>query len=441
VVEFSKRAWHEFVKVLVIGSGGREHALLWKLRESPSVKKLWCAPGNAGIAEDGICLPVESADVEGLVAIAEKLRPDLTIVGPELPLVRGLADAFRARNLTVVGPSQIAAQLEGSKIFSKHFLARHSIPTAQLYGEFAAPDEAFAALSGVGYPVVIKADGLCAGKGVLLAESEADARDFITRAMLIQEFGAAGKRIILEEVLDGDELSLILATDGEKYALLPPTRDYKRVFDGNRGPNTGGMGAYSTDELMSVELRASLEKTIVEPTLRGLESDGIRYQGFLYIGLMLTKEGPKVLEFNCRLGDPETQAILARIDFDLAHAMANLATRRFNPAEWKWKSGASACIVVTSGGYPGRFETGREIHGLTAIKKFNGVKVLHAGTRRQADTVVTSGGRVLGITAYGASLDEALSRAYQAAAAIEFRGMHYRTDIGGGIGKVRAAQD
>src|SRR5258707_1944839 len=305
------------VKVLVIGGGGREHALVWKLRESPRVTKIWCAPGNGGIAEDATCLPVEASDVDGLVAQSDKLRPDLTVIGPELPLVSGLSDALRARNLAVVGPSQIAAQLEGSKIFSKQFLARHSIPTAKLYGEFATPDDAYAALADVPYPVVVKADGLCAGKGVLMAQSESEARDFVTRAMLIQEVGAAGKRRVLEETLEGDELSFIIVTDGDKYAVLAPTRDHKRAFDGNRGPNTGGMGAYCADDLMSPELQATIEKTIVEPSLRGLAADGIRYQGFLFIGVILTSTGRKVLEFNCRLGDPETQAIVARADFDL----------------------------------------------------------------------------------------------------------------------------
>ena len=429
------------MKILVIGGGGREHALVWKLRESPRVDKIWCAPGNGGIADDATCVPVAADEVEGLVALAEKLRPDLTVVGPELPLVHGFADSLRARNLAVVGPSQIAARLEGSKIFSKQFLVRHAIPTAEMYGEFLSPEEAYAALSGVRFPVVVKADGLCAGKGVLLAQTESEARDFIARAMLIEEFGVGGKRIMLEETLEGDELSFIIVTDGDKYAVLAPTRDHKRAFDKNRGPNTGGMGAYSTDDLMSADLQMTVEKTIVEPTLLGLAADGIRYQGFLYIGLMLTKEGPKVLEFNCRLGDPETQAILARVDFDLAEALMNLATRRFNPAEWKWKSGASACVVIASAGYPGGFETGRMIHGLTGIGAKFAVKVLHAGTRKQGDTIVTSGGRVLGVTAFAAKLDDALSSAYGAAAAIRFEGMHYRTDIGGGTGKARSAPD
>ncbi len=427
------------LKVLVIGGGGREHALVWRLRESPRVEKIWSAPGNGGIAEEAICLPIEAGDIEGLVAIAEKLRPDLTVVGPELPLVRGFSDALRARNLAVVGPSQIAAQLEGSKIFSKHFLMRHSIPTAQLYGEFSAPNEAYATLSWVPYPVVVKADGLCAGKGVLLAQTTDEARDFITRAMLIQEFGNAGKRVMLEETLKGEELSFIIVTDGEKYAVLPPTRDHKRASDGDRGPNTGGMGAISVDNLITPELRANIERTVVEPTLRGLVADGIRYQGFLFIGLMLTKDGPKVLEFNCRLGDPETQAILARADFDLAEALSDLATRRFQPDAWKWKPGASACVVISSGGYPGRFETGRIISGLTDIDGTTGLKVLHAGTRKQGDAVVTSGGRVLGVTAFAETLESALASAYGAASKIHFEGMHYRTDIGGGVGRARSA--
>jgi phosphoribosylamine---glycine ligase len=427
------------MKVLVIGGGGREHALVWKLGESSRVEKIWCAPGNGGIPDEATCLPVEAGDAQGLVALAEKLRPDLTVIGPELPLVNGVSDALRARNLAVVGPSQIAAQLEGSKIFAKNFLLRHSIPTAKMYGEFSRADEAYAALPQLPYPLVVKADGLCAGKGVLVAHSAPEAQDFITRSMLIEEFGAGGKPIMLEEALEGDELSFIIVTDGDKYAVLPPTRDHKRVFDGNRGANTGGMGAYSSDDLMPAELRSVIEKTIVEPTLRGLTNDGIRYQGFLYIGLLLTKDGPKVLEFNCRLGDPETQAILARTDFDLAESLVRLATRRFQPADWKWKPGASACIVVSSVGYPGKFSTGKIIEGLTGLRQQTGVKVLHAGTRRHGDRVLTSGGRVLGITAVGPDLQAALSKAYAATAQIRFEGMHYRMDIGGGAGRAFSA--
>ena len=427
------------MKVLIIGGGGREHALVWKVGESPRVEKLWCAPGNGGIAREAACLPVEAGDTAGLVAIAEKLRPDLTVVGPEQPLVEGFADALRARNLAVVGPSQIAAQLEGSKIFAKNFLLRHGIPTAKRYGEFSRADEAYAALPQLPYPLVVKADGLCAGKGVLVAGSPAEAKDFITRAMLIEEFGPGGKRILLEQALEGDELSFIIVTDGDRYAVLPPTRDHKRIFDGNRGANTGGMGAYSSDELTSPELRSVIQASIVEPTLRGFTADGIRYQGFLYIGLMLTEEGPKVLEFNCRLGDPETQAILARADFDLAESLVSLATRRFEPGDWKWKPGASVCVVISSVGYPGKFSSGKPIEGLTGLRDETGVRVLHAGTRLEGDRLLTSGGRVLGVTATSTDLAAAAAKAYARISQIRFDGMHYRTDIGGGAGRALSA--
>jgi phosphoribosylamine--glycine ligase len=282
----------------------------------------------------------------------------------------------------------------------------------------------------VKWPVVIKADGLCAGKGVLVAANPAEARSFIERAMEKNEFGPGGKRLMFEEGLAGDELSFILLTDGERYAPLVPTRDHKRVFDNNEGPNTGGMGAYSSDELLPEALRERIWKEIVEPTLRGLKADGIRYQGFLYVGLMLTKDGPKVLEFNCRLGDPETQAILARIDFDLADVLSDVAKGNLQPQKLRWKPGASACVVLSSGGYPGKFENGNEIRGLEEAEKLSDVKVLHAGTKRVGEKMVTSGGRVLGVTAAGDSLDAALQKAYEAASKIHFDGMHYRRDIG-----------
>src|SRR5713101_6569060 len=334
------------MNILVLGGGGREHALVWKLKQSPLVEKIWCAPGNGGIAADAECVAIDAGDVDAIVALAEKVQPDLTIVGPELPLVNGLTDAFRQRNWAIVGPSQQAAQLEGSKIFSKQFLARHGIPTAKMYGTYDSPADVDGALSSVACAVVMKADGLCAGKGVLLARDFAAAKDFVERAMEKNELGPGGKRIILEETLTGEELSFIILTDGNCYAPLVPTRDHKRVFDGNQGPNTGGMGAYSTDELLPDELRETIRSTIVEPTLRGLAADGIRYQGFLYIGLMLTASGPKVLEFNCRLGDPEAQAILARMDFDLAQVLSDVAAARLDTSKLRWKPGASACIVL-----------------------------------------------------------------------------------------------
>jgi phosphoribosylamine--glycine ligase len=399
------------MKILVIGGGGREHALVWKLRHSARVDKIWCAPGNGGIAAEAECIAIDPGDINALVTLAERIRPDLTVVGPELPLVNGVVDAFVRRKWPIVGPSQQAAQLEGSKIFSKEFLLRHEIPTARMYGTYDSAAAARSALQSFEWPLVIKADGLCAGKGVFLAPDPESAGDFIARAMEKNELGPAGQHVLLEETLEGDELSFIIVTDGERYVSLAPTRDHKRVFDGNQGPNTGGMGAYSTDDLLPAALRDAIVTRILEPTLRGLAADGIRYQGFLYIGLMLTKAGPKVLEFNCRLGDPETQAILARADFDLAEVLLDVATGNLKPAKCRWKTGASACVVLASGGYPGKFATGKRIEGLTASEEITGVKVLHAGTKREGDSIVTNGGRVLGVTATGPSLEAALGAA------------------------------
>ena len=373
---------------------------------------------------------IDAGDVPGLVAFAEKNLPDLTVVGPELPLVNGIGDAFRERHWPIVGPSKQAAQLEGSKVFSKEFLQRHNIPTAKMYGAFESTKEAYNALRQVTFPLVIKADGLCAGKGVLVAQDFDEARAFIERVMEKNELGAGGKRILLEEALEGDELSFIVVTDGKSYAPLVPTRDHKRVFDGNQGPNTGGMGAYSTDELLPEPLRKQIVSTIVEPTLTGLAADGIPYQGFLYVGLMLTRSGPQVLEFNCRLGDPETQAIVARMDFDLADVLQNVAEGNLSASKLRWKPGASACVVLASGGYPGKFETGKRIDGLTSVGRITGVTVLHAGTKRVGEEILTSGGRVLGVTAAGPTLGVALGSAYEVAAKIRFDSMHYRKDIG-----------
>ena len=429
------------MKVLVIGGGGREHALVWKLKQSPRVEKIWCAPGNGGIEAEAECLPADPADVPALVELAERLRPDLTIVGPELPLVNGIGDVFRARGWPIVAPSRQAAQLEGSKIFAKDFLRRHGIPTAQTYGVLNSSREAAAALGGLTWPVVLKADGLCAGKGVFVAPDVSSAQDFIRRAMDAGEFGEGGKRLLMEEALEGEELSFIIVTDGQRYATLVPTRDHKRVFDGNRGPNTGGMGAYSTDELVPGPLRREIIESVVEPTLSGLADDGIVYQGFLYVGLMLTTTGPKVLEFNCRLGYPETQAIVARMDFDLAQVLSELAAGILEPARLRWKPGGSVCVVMASGGYPGKYASGKKIEGLTEVERINGVQVFHAGTVRENKSIVTVGGRVLGVTAADASIEKAVSRVYQAADKIHFEGAQYRKDIAAQAGRVRAAGD
>jgi phosphoribosylamine--glycine ligase len=435
------------MNVLVIGGGGREHALVWKLRESPrlpaqaGVEKLWCAPGNGGIAAEAECCAADPGDVAELVALAERLKPDFTVVGPEAPLVNGLADEFSKRGWAIVGPTKQAARLEGSKIFAKEFLQKHGIPTAEMYGVYDSPGDAYAALCAVDWPVVIKADGLCAGKGVLVAPNPDAATEFIERLMEKRELGEGGRRVLIEEALEGEELSFIVLTDGERVAAMAPTRDYKRVFDGNTGPNTGGMGAYSADGLVPEPLRQQILGTIVEPTIRRLAGDGIRYQGFLYFGLMLTASGPRVLEFNCRMGDPEAQAIAARMDFDLAEVLADTARGALDPAKLRWKAGASACVVMASGGYPGKFETGKRIEGLEEAGRVAGVKVLHAGTKREGEAYVTSGGRVLGVTATGATLQAAVAAAYQAVGKIRFEGMHYRKDIGKSAEQKQAAGD
>lgn len=427
------------MKALVIGGGGREHALVWQLRRSPHVSSVVCAPGNGGIVADAECVQIDPGDVAGLVALAEEAAPDLTVVGPELPLVGGVADEFLKRKWRIVGPTKEAAQLEGSKIFSKEFLRRHGIPTAELYGCYDSPGDAYSALCAVDWPVVIKADGLCAGKGVFVAPNPDAATDFIERVMEKHELGVGGRRVLMEEALEGEELSFILVTDGERFAPLVPTRDHKRAFDGNEGPNTGGMGAFSTDDLLPASLREMIISKIVEPTLRGLASEGIRYQGFLYIGLMLTSSGPKVLEFNCRLGDPEGQAIAARMDFDLAEVLAEVAEGHLDPAKLRWRPGASICVVLASAGYPGKFASGKKISGLTVAEQDSGVKILHAGTRRDGDVFVTSGGRVLGVTAAGPTLEAAREAAYRAAGKIHFEGMYYRKDIGTATGRQTAA--
>jgi phosphoribosylamine--glycine ligase len=379
--------------------------------------------------------------VAALVALGAKLAPDLTVVGPELPLVHGIGDAFRQRKWPIVAPSQRAGQLEGSKIFAKEFLQRHRIPTARRYGAYDSPGDAYVALQAVDWPVVIKADGLCAGKGVFVAPNREAATDFLERLLEKNELGPGGRRVLLEEALEGEELSFIIVTDGERYAPLVPTRDHKPVFDGNEGPNTGGMGAYSSDDLLSTDLGETILRNVVEPTIHGLAADGVRYQGFLYFGLMLTKSGPKVLEFNCRLGDPEAQAIAARMDFDLAEVLADVAAARLNPAKLRWKPGGSVCVVLASQGYPGKFHIAKKIDGLTDVALNTGVKVFHAGTRLDGDLLVTSGGRVLGITVGKSSLEEAVSAAYEAAGRIHFEGMHYRKDIAAQPSRVQAARD
>lgn len=433
---------HTAMKILVIGGGGREHALVWRLAQSAKVEKLWCAPGNGGIAQQAECIPVKVSDPDALVELAKRLKPDLTLVGPEDPLVAGIRDRFEACGMRLVGPSQADARLEGSKIFAKQFMERYSIPTATSYGAFDTAEGALEGLSAVDWPVVVKADGLCGGKGVLVAESRGEAEAFIRRLMLNGELGVGGSRVLLEKALRGTELSYIVLTDGRSVLPMVPTRDHKRVFDGDRGPNTGGMGTYSADGMITPQLESAILEKIVHPTISGLSEEGIPYTGFLYFGLMIALEGPMVLEYNCRMGDPEAQSLVARMDFDLATALEATASRELGSFHPTWKQGASACVVMTSGGYPGHYDTGKRIVGLTEAGSLPGVAVFHAGTKRSGEDFVTSGGRVLGVTATGDSLEQAVQKAYEAVGKIHFEGAHYRKDIAAsGTSKSRAAQE
>jgi phosphoribosylamine---glycine ligase len=427
------------MKILVIGGGGREHAIVWKLARSSSVEKIWCAPGNGGIAKDAECVPLDVKNVRAAADLAARLGADLTIVGPEMPLVHGIADEFARRGLTLLGPSEKAAQLEGSKVFSKQFMQRHEIPTAGVYGVYVEALEAYTALDSVDWPLVIKADGLCAGKGVLVTTSADEATEFVERAMVKNEFGEAGSRVMFEEALVGDELSYIILTDGTNFIRMAPARDHKRAFDNDEGPNTGGMGVYSIDDILPPALEKTIIEAIVQPTLDGLRADGLPYRGFLYFGLMLTPEGPKVLEYNCRLGDPETEAVLLRADFDFAKACMQAALGDLGVIEAKWLPGAGVCVVIASKGYPGDPQTGVEIHGLEEAAKVTGAVVFHAGTRGSGTTCYTNGGRVLVVSAIGDNLASARGIAYDAASKIKIDGAHYRKDIGVKAAKERTA--
>jgi phosphoribosylamine---glycine ligase len=418
------------MKILVIGGGAREHALIWKLRQDPDVKHVWCMPGNAGIAESAECLDVSVSDVQALADEAQRLKPDLTIVGPEQPLTLGVVDEFEGRGLHILGPSLIASQLEGSKVFAKEFMSRHHIPTASVYGIFDSPADAYTSLCEVDWPVVIKADGLCAGKGVLVTSSPDDATAFIERIMERQVFGDAGKRVIIEEGLAGSEISYIVLTDGNNFLPLAPARDYKRAFDRDRGPNTGGMGAISADHLITSQLACEIDRRVVVPTIAGMAREGRPYRGFLYFGLMITAEGPKVLEFNCRLGDPETQALVMRMDFNLASAAHATLTGHIKSFAMNWKPPASACVVVAAEGYPDSPSTGQAISGIPGSRGAE-LAVFHAGTSGKDGNYYVRGGRVLTIAAAGNNVHQARLRAYEAVEKLSFEGMHYRRDIGG----------
>lgn len=417
------------MKVLVLGSGGREHALVWKLRQSARVSQLYCAPGNGGIADDAECLPVDLKSLESMAALAAGLQPDLTVVGPELPLTMGVVDEFTRRGWPAFGPSKTAAQLESSKSFAKEFLRRHHIPTAH-YAVCDSVEQVRSALSHFHTPVVVKADGLAAGKGVVIAKSKEEAASVAAEMLSGRMLGEAGARVVLEECLKGDELSFLVFSDGERVAPLVAAQDHKRVGDGDTGPNTGGMGAYSTPEIVDDTMRDWLVHHIARPVVAGMKAEGSEFKGVLYCGLMMTARGPMVLEFNCRFGDPETQPILMRLESDLVDALEASIQGRVSEGDFKWSSDSSACVVMSSGGYPGTFEAGKQIAGLDAAGRIDGVKVFHAGTSKRDGAYYTAGGRVLGVTARAPSLDGALGRAYEACAAIEFQGAHYRRDIG-----------
>ncbi|HWP84457.1 MAG TPA: phosphoribosylamine--glycine ligase, partial [Terriglobia bacterium] len=410
------------MKILVLGSGGREHAIVWKLRQCPGVEQVYCAPGNGGIAQEARCFPADPADSSQVAQLACELRPDLIFVGPEAPLVAGLADHLVQQGFLVVGPMRAAARLEGSKIFAKHFMRRHKIPTA----DFVACEDltsARAAVTRWGGPVAIKADGLAAGKGVVVASDRSEAERVLPAMLSGELVGEAGKKIVLEERLSGEEISFLALTDGSAVLPLLPTQDHKRVYDEDRGPNTGGMGAYSDDGMLSEALHRRILEEIVYPTIEGLRAEGMVYRGILYCGLMITADGPKVIEYNVRFGDPETQALLVRLETNLADLAVAVARGKLHSAPIAWKPGASLCVVACSEGYPGPYPRGREIRGLSEAEAEN-VKIFHAGTASQDGRLVTSGGRVLGITAWGPNLAEACGSAYQAAAKIHFEGIH-----------------
>lgn len=415
------------MKVLVVGGGGREHALVWKLSRSPRVKKIFCAPGNAGISSLAECVNIQAENIPAIVDLVRQHKFDLTVVGPEAPLVAGLVDRLEAEGYPVFGPRQRAAELEGSKVLAKEVMRKYNIPTAE-YEVFEDAAEARSYIRKVGVPCVIKADGLAAGKGVIVAEDEQVALDAIDFIMRDRAFGAAGTRIVIEECLRGEEVSLLAFTDGEQVIPMIPAQDHKRVFDDDKGLNTGGMGAYAPAPVLTEAQKREVMEKVMIPTVRGMAQEDRPYKGVLYAGLMMTAKGPKVLEFNARFGDPEAQPILMMLESDLDDVIGAILAGELNKVNLRWSEGAAVCVVLASGGYPGDYAKGLEISGLDAMPE--NVVAFHSGTAMRNGRVVTAGGRVLGITAKSGSISEAIDQAYQGVSRVRFEGMHYRRDIG-----------
>ena len=417
------------MKVLVIGSGGREHALVWKLSQSPRVDKIFCTPGNAGISEIAECLDIKTDDIGALVNFAKYEGIDLTVVGPEAPLTAGIVDAFVKEDRRIFGPDKLGAQLEGSKVFAKEFMLKYGIPTAE-YKTFTSYLHAKEYIQLKGAPIVIKADGLAAGKGVFVAASVEESIDALKLIIKERAFGSAGDKVIVEQCLKGEEASFMVLTDGKTFIPLATSQDHKTVFDNDKGPNTGGMGAYSPAPIITESLEADIMKNIIKPVIKGLIKERINYRGIIYAGLMICDGKPYVLEFNCRFGDPEAQPVLMRLDSDLFDALKATSEGKLKDIKLSWKNDASVCVVLTSKGYPGSYEKGKVIKGLDSLKNRDDLMVFHAGTSVDDKKFVTSGGRVLGVTALGKDIRSAKENAYQAVKKIHFDGMHYRKDIG-----------
>ena len=415
------------MKVLVVGGGGREHAIAWKLAQSPEIEKLYCAPGNAGIAQVAECVDIGAEDIDGICSFAKDNSIDLAVIGPEVPLAMGITDKLEAAGISTFGPNKKCSQLEASKSFTKAFLARHDIPTAK-YSEYTDKEELKKAIGIYGYPMVIKADGLAAGKGVVLAEDAAQAEAAIEDMMGQKVFGSAGDKVVVEECLLGVEASMLCFVDEKAIIPMESAQDYKRIFDGDKGPNTGGLGTYSPSLVFTDELQQQINDRILQPTLKGFKEDGLDFKGVLFIGLMITKDGPKVIEFNNRFGDPEAQSVLARLDTDLLEIFKAATENRLKDIDIKWKDQKAVCVVMASGGYPGSYEKGKVISGLDDVDE--DIIVFHAGTKKDGGDIVTSGGRVLGVTALAPTHDEARAKAFANVEKISFEGAQYRKDIG-----------